>query len=175
MSDDLVNIPRKLFDETMARAAACVSNKKSDHVQFGAFDNIDGERLLEVLAETVTTLRAAARTGPGGCACLATVTAERDEARSILAGGDAASLPHDWTVSRVAQARMDDIHKYVWQVRDTCKRAEKAEAERDEAIAALRNLVRHDQADDARNRQPNCIELHEAIAILSKHPQKVTT
>lgn len=81
---DLVNIPRKLFDETMAQAAACVSNKKRDHVQFGAFDNIDGERLLEALAETVTTLRAAARPGPGGCACLAAVTAERDEAIEAL-------------------------------------------------------------------------------------------
>ena len=49
------------------------------------------------------------------------------EARQILAGGDYDSLPNDWTLAQVAEAKMDDIIKLTWQVRDTCKRAEKAE------------------------------------------------
>ncbi len=64
--------------------------------------------------------------------------------RGILAGTDYPSLPNDWTLEQVAQARMDDIQKYMDQVRHTCARAEKAEArlaeverERDEARDAL--------------------------------------
>lgn len=84
MTDDLVNVPRKLFEDALARAQATVSNKTADRAQFGRLDHIDGERLLETLAETVTMLRAAARPGPGGCECLARVTAERDEAIEAL-------------------------------------------------------------------------------------------
>lgn len=54
-------------------------------------------------------------------------TRERDEARYILAGSDYGSLPNDWTLPRVAEARMGDINKLTWQVRDTCARAESAE------------------------------------------------
>lgn len=81
---DLVNIPRKLFDATLAAAAVSVNIKTRDRAEFGKLDNIDGESLLATLVEMVTTLRAAARPGPGGCACLATVTAERDEALKVL-------------------------------------------------------------------------------------------
>jgi hypothetical protein len=56
------------------------------------------------------------------------------EARGILAGTDYPSLPNDWTLAQVAEARMDDIQKYMDQVRHTCIRAEKAEA----ALTALR-------------------------------------
>lgn len=58
---------------------------------------------------------------------LAERTRERDEARYILAGSDYGSLPNDWTLPRVAEARMGDINKLTWQVRDTCARAESAE------------------------------------------------
>ena len=54
-------------------------------------------------------------------------TRERDEARYILAGSDYGSLPNDWTLPRVAEARMGDINKLTWQVRDACARAESAE------------------------------------------------
>lgn len=54
---------------------------------------------------------------------------EISDAREILGAGDHGSLPNDWTLSQVAEARMDDIIKLTWQVRDTCKRAEKAETE----------------------------------------------
>ncbi len=50
------------------------------------------------------------------------------EVRAILAGPDIGSLPHDWTLRQVAEARCEDINKLRWQVRDTCARAEKAEA-----------------------------------------------
>lgn len=58
---------------------------------------------------------------------------ERDEARTILAHTDIGSLPHDWTLKQVAEARIDDLIKLRDQVRDTCARAEKAE----QRIAAL--------------------------------------
>lgn len=54
---------------------------------------------------------------------------ERDEARTILAHTDIGSLPDDWTLKQVAEARIDDLMKLRDQVRDTCARAEKAEAE----------------------------------------------
>lgn len=97
---DLVNIPRKLFDATLAAAAVSVNIKTRDRAEFGKLDNIDGESLLATLVEMVTTLRAAARPGPGGCACLATVTAERDEAieslRVIVACDDDNTLRDKW-------------------------------------------------------------------------------
>ena len=52
---------------------------------------------------------------------------ERDEARTILAHTDIGSLPDDWTLKQVAEARIDDLMKLRDQVRDTCARAEKAE------------------------------------------------
>jgi hypothetical protein len=79
------------------------------------------------------------------------LTAERDAVRSILAGTDIGSLPNDWTLSQIAEARMDDIHKYIWQVRDTCARAEKAEAERDHLKASWDPLVEWAQKYDARH------------------------
>lgn len=48
--------------------------------------------------------------------------------RSILTANDIGSLPHDWTLVEVAEARMDDIRKLRDQVRYTCRRAEIAEA-----------------------------------------------
>jgi len=54
---------------------------------------------------------------------------ERDEARTILAHTDIGSLPNDWTLKQVAEARIDDLMKLRDQVRDTCARAAKAEAE----------------------------------------------
>lgn len=50
------------------------------------------------------------------------------ETRAILAGTDVGSLPHDWTLQQVAEARCEDITDLRWKVRDTCARAEKAEA-----------------------------------------------
>lgn len=60
---------------------------------------------------------------------IAELTRERDEARTILAHTDIGSLPDDWTLKQVAEARIDDLMKLRDQVRDTCARAEKAEAE----------------------------------------------
>lgn len=78
----------------------------------------------------------AARTWGRAQAAARAVAEERAaEVRGILAGTDYASLPNDWTLAQVAQARMDDIHKYMDQVRYTCDRAEKAEAARDAALA----------------------------------------
>jgi hypothetical protein len=37
----------------------------------------------------------------------------------------------------------DLVDKYKWQVRDTCVRAEKAEAQRDELLAAWQRLLEH--------------------------------
>ena len=59
---------------------------------------------------------------------------ERDEARTILAHTDIGSLPHDWTLKQVAEARIDDLIKLRDQVRETCARAEKAE-QRSAALA----------------------------------------
>lgn len=66
--------------------------------------------------------------------------AEADRARLILAHTDIGSLPNDWTLEQIAEARIDDLIKLRDQVRDTCRRAESAEArlaecerERDEA------------------------------------------
>jgi len=59
------------------------------------------------------------------------LTAARSELstiRSILAGTDVGSLPHDMPVSAMAEKRTNEHYKYFWQVKDTCVRAEKAEA-----------------------------------------------
>ena len=77
---------------------------------------------------------------------LAERTRERDEARYILAGSDYGSLPNDWTLPRVAEARMGDINKLTWQVRDTCARAESAEQQARELREALAELLAADYA-----------------------------
>jgi len=61
--------------------------------------------------------------------------ADIEMARTILAGPDIGSLPNDWTLPRIAEARWDDWHTMRDQVRDTCARAEAAEAERDRLLA----------------------------------------
>ena len=59
--------------------------------------------------------------------------AEIAEVRSILAHTDMGSLPNDWTLKQIAEARIDDMLKLREQVRDTCRRAEAAESK----LAAL--------------------------------------
>jgi hypothetical protein len=54
--------------------------------------------------------------------------AERLQVRGILAGSDYGSLPNDWKLERIADARMNDVHDLRWQVKDTCSRAEAAES-----------------------------------------------
>lgn len=68
---------------------------------------------------------------------IAELERERDEARAILAHTDIGSLPDDWTLRMVAEARIDDLIKLRDQVRDTCARAERAEAE----VARLREAA----------------------------------
>jgi hypothetical protein len=51
-----------------------------------------------------------------------------ERARLILAHTDIGSLPNDWTLEQIAEARIDDLLKLRDQVRDTCRRAEAAEA-----------------------------------------------
>jgi len=65
----------------------------------------------------------------------ADLRAELSVIRATLAGGDADSLPNDYTTIRMAATIRSDRDKFMWQVRDTCARAEKTEAERDEALA----------------------------------------
>ena len=48
--------------------------------------------------------------------------------RDALAGQDYASLPSDFPTVRMAHTIRADHDKFMQQVRDTCKRAEKAEA-----------------------------------------------
>jgi chromosome segregation ATPase len=64
----------------------------------------------------------------------ADLRAELADIRAELAGGDAAALPNDYTTTQMARTIRTERDKFMWQVRDTCTRAEKAEAERDEAI-----------------------------------------
>ena len=55
----------------------------------------------------------------------------------ILAGTEMGSLPNDYPLTRLAQDCMDDRDKFRWQVIDTCKRAEAAEAEAERLKAEL--------------------------------------
>lgn len=73
---------------------------------------------------------------------------ERDAARQelvqireALAGQDYASLPSDLPTVRMAHDIRVERDKFMWQVRDTCARAETAERERN---AALRDAERLD-------------------------------
>lgn len=56
------------------------------------------------------------------------------DARDILASDVMGNLPDEWPLRDVAEARMHDVIALRNQVRDTCARAEKAEAE----LAAMR-------------------------------------
>jgi hypothetical protein len=64
----------------------------------------------------------------------ADLRAELADIRAELAGGDAAALPNDYTTTQMARTIRTERDKFMWQVRDTCTRAEKAEAE----LATLR-------------------------------------
>jgi hypothetical protein len=59
-------------------------------------------------------------------------------ARLTLAHTDLGSLPNDWSLQQIAEARIDDLLTLRDQVRDTCRRAETAEAR----IAELEAFVR---------------------------------
>ena len=72
---------------------------------------------------------------------LAAMTAELATIRDALAGIDVESLPRDLSIAGMAANIRDERNKFLWQVRDTCARAEKAEAERDEARAELARLT----------------------------------
>jgi phage-related minor tail protein len=62
------------------------------------------------------------------------------EVREILVHTDMGSLPNDWTAKMVAEARIDDMLKLRDQVRDTCVRAEKAEAKAERLREALKPM-----------------------------------
>lgn len=64
-----------------------------------------------------------------------------DKLWHLLAHTDLGSLPNDWTLLQIAEARIDDMLKLRDQVRDTCKRAEAAEAENDRLREALAYIV----------------------------------
>lgn len=59
---------------------------------------------------------------------------EKEQIREALAGSDFASLPSDLPTVRMAHDVRAERDKFMWQVRDTCQRAEKAEGE----VLALR-------------------------------------
>jgi hypothetical protein len=76
----------------------------------------------------------------------ADLRAELSVIRATLTGSDADSLPNDYTTVRMAATIRAERDKFMWQVRDTCARAEKAEAERDELarLTTLRPASEHD-------------------------------
>lgn len=80
--------------------------------------------------------------------------AELSKIRVILAGTDIHSLPNDYSTTRMAQTIRADRDKFMWQVRDTCKRAEAAES----ALASAREEVRERCAkvcDEMRRQMPD--------------------
>lgn len=101
----------------------------------------EGVRIFEAAASRITELEA-----------------EREEARNFLAGTDIASLPNDMPLVKIAYKLMEDRYKFMWQVRDTCARAEKAEAERDAAASRIIEL----EAERERLRQKEKPALDEA-------------
>lgn len=64
---------------------------------------------------------------------IAALRTKLEEVRGILAGPDAGSLPNDYPLDRMATDRMEERNKFMWQVRDTCTRAEEAERKLAEA------------------------------------------
>jgi len=64
---------------------------------------------------------------------IAALRTKLEEVRGILAGPDAGSLPNDYPLERMAADRMEERNKFMWQVRDTCTRAEEAERKLAEA------------------------------------------
>jgi len=83
----------------------------------------------------------------------ADLRAELADIRAELAGGDSASLPNGYTTTQMARTIRAERDKFMWQVRDTCVRAEKANksvwkqlcdlaiAQRNEAKAELARLT----------------------------------
>lgn len=67
---------------------------------------------------------------------------ELAEIRDALAGADYASLPSDFPTARMAHTIRADHDKFRQQVKDTCARAEKAEAE----LAAARSTIQEPSA-----------------------------
>ena len=65
----------------------------------------------------------------------AELRAQQAEVKEALAGDDYASLPSDYPLVRMAHTIRADHDKFRNQVIDTCKRAETAERQRDEARA----------------------------------------
>jgi predicted nucleic acid-binding Zn-ribbon protein len=128
-------------------------------------EQVDVERLLDcyegcpfpVTTAPVELLRAAAAEITALRERVEELEQEKAEAEQalvetweILAGGDSGSLPNDWAVPRIAAARMDDIDKLTWQVRDTCARAEAAEAKAEDERKSKEALerVRQINADE---------------------------
>lgn len=96
----VVNIPAELFAAVMTEAQHTITYRRQNRAEFGKLDHIDADGLLEKLVETATKLGAAARPGPGGCECVNTLRAERDEAlavlRAIVARDDDTPLKDEW-------------------------------------------------------------------------------
>ena len=70
--------------------------------------------------------------------------------------------------TREVAAELRRLHgladKYKWQVRDTCARAEKAEAQRDELLAALNAMLTHMGMDEDDWNKPTFDQARDAIA-----------
>lgn len=66
-----------------------------------------------------------------------TLESEIATARTIMTAPGLSSIPHDWTLPRIAEARAHDWLTMRDQARDACARAEKAEAE----VARLRRVI----------------------------------
>ena len=88
------------------------------------------EGLIERLSEIAATSSSGtwAETCGHAADALAALQAESAQARLTLAHTDIGGLPNDWTLQQIAEARIDDLLKLRDQVRDTCRRAETAEA-----------------------------------------------
>ena len=86
------------------------------------------------------------------------VTAELAAIREALAGADYASLPNDFPTVRMAHTIRHERDKFMDQVRHTCTRAEKAEAEREALrmrMLGFRDIVLNERGALAENGMTN--------------------
>jgi len=96
---------------------------------------------------------------------LAALRTKLEEVRGILAGPDAGSLPNDYPLERMAANRMEERNKFMWQVRDTCTRAEEAERKLAEAYRVRRFNIREAGDElfickDNHEKYEPCVEQH---------------
>jgi len=73
-------------------------------------------------------------------------------------------LPSDYPLDSMATDRMEERNKFMWQVRDTCTRAEEAERKlaqaqaegMEEALSAVAEMRQQNKDDAAKNHYDAC-------------------